>query len=201
MGDDHIFRIVLAVGMLMILPIAIYRRVRSQATGETLDRWQEGNFILFTLRPLGIASMLAVLAFVISPAAMAWSSVPLPAWLRWTGVAIGAVGGVLSVWTLSHLGENLTDTVVTRQKHTMITTGPYAFIRHPFYVSAALAFLANSLVTANWFVFVTGGLAFALLVVRCRTEEAKLIERFGDAYRDYARRTGRFLPRFGETRQ
>jgi protein-S-isoprenylcysteine O-methyltransferase Ste14 len=57
-------------------------------------------------------------------------------------------------------------------------------MRHPFYVAAALAFLAKSLVTANWFVFVTGGLALTLLVVRCRTEEAKLVERFGDAYRD-----------------
>jgi protein-S-isoprenylcysteine O-methyltransferase Ste14 len=201
MGDDQTFRIVLAIGMLVILPIAVYRRVRSQATGEKLDRRQEGNFILFTLRPLGIASMLAVVAFVINPAAMAWASVPLPAWLRWTGAAIGAVGGVLLTWTLRHLGENLTDTVVTRQKHTMITTGPYAFVRHPFYLSAALALLANSLVTANWFVFTTGALAFALLVVRCRTEEAKLIERFGDAYRDYARHTGRFLPRLREARQ
>jgi protein-S-isoprenylcysteine O-methyltransferase Ste14 len=171
--------------------------VRSQQTGESLDRWQEGNFILFTLRPLGTAAMLAVLVFVINPAWMAWSSVPLPASLRWIGVAIGALGGALLVWTLKHLGENLTDTVVTRKQHTMITTGPYAHVRHPFYVSAALAFLANSLVTANWFVFVTGALALTLLIVRCRTEEAKLIERFGDAYRDYMRRTGRFVPRFG----
>jgi protein-S-isoprenylcysteine O-methyltransferase Ste14 len=197
MGDDQTFRIVLAIGMLAILPIAIYRRVRSQQTGESLDRWQEGRFILFTLRPLGIAAMLAVLVFVISPGWMAWSSVPLPAWLRWIGVVIGALGGALLVWTLKHLGTNLTDTVVTRQQHTMITTGPYAYVRHPFYVSAALAFLANSLVTANWFVFVTGALALALLVVRCRTEEAKLIERFGDAYRDYMRQTGRFWPRVG----
>jgi protein-S-isoprenylcysteine O-methyltransferase Ste14 len=197
MGDDQTFPIVLALGMLAILPIAIYRRVRSQQTGESLDRWQEGPFVLFTLRPLGIAAMLAVLCFVINPAWMAWSSVPLPASLRWIGVAIGALGGALLVWTLKHLGENLTDTVVTRKQHTMITTGPYAHVRHPFYVSAALAFLANSLVTANWFVFVTGALALTLLIVRCRTEEAKLIERFGDAYRDYMRRTGRFVPRFG----
>jgi protein-S-isoprenylcysteine O-methyltransferase Ste14 len=197
-GDDHTFRIVLAIGMIVLLPIAIYRRVRSQATGEKLDRRQEGNFILFTLRPLGFAAMIGVIIFVINPAWMAWSSVPLPAWLRWIGVAIGAIGGMLLTWTLSHLGENLTDTVVTRKRHTMITTGPYAFVQHPFYVSAALAFLANSLVTANWFIFTTGGLAFALLVIRSRTEEAKLIERFGDAYRDYARRTGRFLPRLRE---
>jgi len=201
MADDHTFRIMLVVGMLVFMPIGIYRRVRSQATGEKLDRRQEGCLILLTLRPLGIAMMVGVIAFVISPTSMAWSSVPLPAWMRWTGVAIGGIAGVLLTWTLSHLGENLTDTVVTRKKHAMVTTGPYAWVRHPFYTSAALAFVANALVTANWFVFATGCLAFTLLVIRCRTEEANLIERFGDEYRAYARLTGRFVPRFGERRQ
>ncbi len=195
MGDDHTFRIILVIGMLVFMPIAIYRRVRSQATGETLDRRQEGRFILFTLRPLGIASMLGVIAFAVSPDSMAWSSVLLPAWMRWTGAAIGLIAGLLLTWTLSNLGENLTDTVVTRRKHTMITSGPYGWIRHPFYTSTALALVANALVTANWFILASGVLTFALLVIRCRTEEANLIARFGDAYRDYARRTGRFVPR------
>jgi protein-S-isoprenylcysteine O-methyltransferase Ste14 len=201
MGDDHTFRIMLAVGMLVFMPIGVYRRVRSQATGEKLDRRQEGTLILLTLRPLGIATMVGVIAFVISPASMAWASVPLPAWMRWTGVAIGAIAGVLLTWTLSNLGENLTDTVVTRKKHTMVTTGPYAWVRHPFYTSTALTIVANSLVTANWFVFTTGSLVFALLVIRCRKEEENLIARFGDEYRAYARRTGRFVPRFSERPQ
>jgi protein-S-isoprenylcysteine O-methyltransferase Ste14 len=201
MADDHTFRIILGVGLLVLMPIGIYRRVRSQATGEKLDRRQEGTFVLLTLRPLGVATMLGVIAFVIDPTSMAWSSVPLRAWVRWTGVATGAVAGVLLTWTLSNLGENLTDTVVTRQKHTLVTTGPYAWVRHPFYTSAALAIVANSLVTANWFVFATGCLAFALLVVRCRTEEANLIARFGEGYRAYARRTGRFVPRLSEPGQ
>ena len=197
MGDDQTFRIALAVGMLVFMPIAVYWRVRSQATGEPLDRRQEGTFILITLRPLGFATMAGVIAFIVSPASMAWSAVPLPAWLRWAGVAIGAIAGALLTWTLSHLGENLTDTVVTRRAHTLVTTGPYAWVRHPFYASAALAIAANALVTANGFVFATGILTFALLVVRCRTEEENLVARFGDAYRAYARGTGRFVPRFG----
>lgn len=196
MGDDQTFRIILAVGMLIFLPIAIYRRVKSQATGESLDRRQEGWLVLLTLRPLGIATMVAVIAFVISPASMAWSAVPLPVWMRWMGVGIGAIAGLLLTWTLSHLGLNLTDTVVTRTKHTLVTSGPYAWVRHPFYTSTALAVVANSLVTANWFVFVTGALVFALLVIRCRREEENLIARFGEDYRAYARRTGRFVPRF-----
>lgn len=196
MGEDHTFRIILAVGMLVFMPIGIYWRMRSQASGEKLDRRQEGIFVLLTLRPLGAAMMVALIAFVISPELMAWASVPLPAWGRWIGVAIGAISGVLLTWTLSNLGDNLTDTVVTRRKHTMVTTGPYAWVRHPFYSSAALAIVANSLVTSNWFVFATGCLVFALLAIRCRTEEEKLVERFGDEYRAYMQSTARFVPRF-----
>jgi len=50
-------------------------------------------------------------------------------------------------------------------------------------------------VTTNWFLALTGAVAIALLVIRTRTEERRLIERFGDAYTDYMQRTGRFLPR------
>jgi protein-S-isoprenylcysteine O-methyltransferase Ste14 len=121
--------------------------------------------------------------------------VPLPAWLRWTGVAVGLIGGGLLVWTLRSLGTNLTDTVVTRREHSLVTNGPYRWVRHPFYDSMALCVLANALTAANWFLFLTGGLAFVLIVVRTRKEESKLLARFGDSYQAYVDRTGRFLPR------
>jgi protein-S-isoprenylcysteine O-methyltransferase Ste14 len=52
---------------------------------------------------------------MIEPDWMAWSSLPLPSWLRWLGVALAVCSGVLVVWTFHHLGKNLTDTVVTRE--------------------------------------------------------------------------------------
>ncbi len=51
--------------------------------------------------------------------------------------------------------------------------------------------------TANWFVFVAGLIPLGFLVVRTKIEEEKLIDRFGDEYRDYMAKTGRFLPRLG----
>ncbi len=139
--------------------------------------------------------MLGLLAYLINPAWMAWSSIRLPIWLRWIGVGIGIFAGSLLIWTMRHLGKNLTDTVVTRQEHELITTGPYRYVRHPFYVAFALAVLANALVTANGFIFLTGALALALLVLRTPREEARLAARFGEAYRAYTERTNRFWPR------
>jgi protein-S-isoprenylcysteine O-methyltransferase Ste14 len=200
MGEDGVFRMILLLGLVILVPIGTYYRVRSQATGEKLDRSQEGLFILLTLRPLGFAMMAGLIAFIIRPTSMAWSSAPLPVWMRWMGVALGVVAGVLLTWTLRTLGKNLTDTVVTRKEHTLVTTGPYRWIRHPFYSSLALTVLANSLTAANWFLFITGGLVFTLLVIRCAREEENLISRFGERYRSYMDRTGRFLPRIFQPR-
>src|SRR2546425_2027148 len=105
--------VVLIIGSLILLPITGYYRLKSQATGEKLDRRQEGLFILLTLRPVGIFGMLGFIAYMVSPSWMAWSSVGLPDWLRWIGVGVDAVAGGFLIWTLHSLGKNLTDTVVT----------------------------------------------------------------------------------------
>jgi protein-S-isoprenylcysteine O-methyltransferase Ste14 len=197
MGDGFTPRAVLIVVMLLLLPIGMYHRVKSQSTREALDRRQEGVFILATLRPLGAALWLGVFAWMINPAWMAWSSVRVPLWSRWAGVSILLAGAALLVWTFRSLGKNLTDTVVTRKQHTLVSHGPYRWVRPPLYSSAALLVVALSLVAANWFFFVTGMVLLCLLVVRTRTEEANLVARFGDNYRQYMERTGRFVPKLG----
>ena len=198
MDNDQPFRIVLIVFFLTVFPIGLYHRIKSQATRETLDRRQEGMFILATLRPLGAAMWLGLIAWMINPAWMAWSHVLLPAWMRWTGVGLIAAGGALLVWTFRSLGRNITDTVVTRREHVMVSHGPYRWVRHPLYDSAALLIAAISLATANWFLLATGTAVLLLLVKRTRTEEANLVARFGASYQTYMARTGRFLPRIGK---
>jgi protein-S-isoprenylcysteine O-methyltransferase Ste14 len=195
MNGDQTFRFALVVLAFIVLPVLVYHRIRSQATGESLDRRQEGLFILFTLRLVGAATWLGVLAYMIDPDWMMWSSVGVPEWLRWAGVVVGVMGGSLLVWTLPNLGKNLTDTVVTRRNHTLVFSGPYHWVRHPFYDALALYLAGNAIAAANWFLLLTGGGVVALLVIRTRTEEEKLILRFGDSYRAYVGRTGRFLPR------
>jgi protein-S-isoprenylcysteine O-methyltransferase Ste14 len=197
MSDDQLFRAILIVSAFLLFPVTIYHRVKSQSTGESLDRWQEGAFILFTLRPIGIATMLGLFAYMINPDWMAWSSMPLPASVRWVGVGLGVIGGTLLLWTLRSIGKNLTDTVVTRREHTLVTRGPYRWVRHPFYDAVLLSVIANGLVAANWFLLAGGLVTFGLIVLRTAREEERLLARFGDAYRNYMSRTGRFLPKVG----
>lgn len=199
MNQENTFRAVLGVGFVAVVAITLYHRLQSWASKEVLDRRQEGLFILATLRPAGLLLWLGVIAYLVNPAWMAWSAAPLPAWLRWTGVAVYAIGVGLLTWTLRALGTNLTDTVVTRRAHTLIIHGPYRWVRHPFYDAIAFLILAIALMAANWFVLVAGAVVFALLAVRTQTEEAKLLARFGEEYRAYRQRTGRFVPKLRPT--
>jgi protein-S-isoprenylcysteine O-methyltransferase Ste14 len=125
---------------------------------------------------------------------MAWSSLPLSGWLRWMGVGVFAIAAVLFLWTVHVLGPNLTDTVVTRRAHTLVSSGPYRYVRHPFYAAGFLLFLASSLIAANWFLLAGVTLVYILIAIRTRTEEKNLVARFGDDYRAYMKQTGRFWP-------
>jgi protein-S-isoprenylcysteine O-methyltransferase Ste14 len=195
-GDDTL-RWWLLAALLVPLPITMYHRIRAHRPREPLDRSQEGLFILSTLRPMALVFLISVVLFLWDPARMSWSAVALPAWVRWFGVTMIAADGALLFWTLHSLGPNLTDTVVTRKAHTLVVTGPYRWVRHPFYDSAFVLLTAISLASANWFMLVTAAAIFTLLGVRTRREEELLVARFGDEYRRYMARTNRFLPPIG----
>jgi protein-S-isoprenylcysteine O-methyltransferase Ste14 len=185
----------MVAGFFAIVAITAPHRIKA-GTRERLDRRKEGVFILATLRPAGAALWFSIIAYMINPAWMAWSSVALRDAWRWTGVVPWALSIALLTWTLPTLGKNLTDTVVTREHHSLVTSGPYRWIRHPFYDAMALASLGAALLAANWFIFASAVVAFSLLAIRSRTEEAELARRFGEPYLEYQRRTGKFLPKF-----
>src|SRR5262245_44196046 len=103
MNDDDTFRLLLLIVAVMFMPLGLYHRIRSH-TGEKLDRWQEGVVILFGLRLTALAMFASGVAWMIDPRWMAWSALPIPAWLRWLGFAVAVCAGVLWVWTV-HTGQ------------------------------------------------------------------------------------------------
>ena len=194
-ADAAIFRWVMIAGFIAVVGVTLPHRLKA-GTREKLDRRKEGTFMLATLRPAGAVLWLAIIAFMTNPALMAWSSLPLPVWLRWSGAGFFAVAFALLMWALPALGTNLTDTVDTRERHTLVTTGPYRWIRHPFYVAMALVTLGSALIAANWWILLWTVVVFTLLTIRSRVEEEQLAARFGAVYLTYKNRTGKFFPRF-----
>ncbi len=198
MSTESTFRAIAVASLALFMPIGLYFRIKSQATGEQLDRTQEGIPVMVGLRLCGVLAWLLFAAYLINPTWVSWCSLTLPIWSRWAGSALGLlVVPPFLFWTFHSLGKNLTDTVVTRREHTLVTHGPYRWVRHPFYVVGFLWLTSLSLLSANWLLALLGAAVMTMLVIRSRVEEAKLIERFGDEYRAYAQRTGKFFPRFG----
>ena len=191
----------LRIGFLLVFASAVavagYHRWQAAKSRERLSRRDEGVAVFVLLRLFGLALWLGALAYLIDPRWMAWSAVPLPSSIRWAGGVSGLASVGLLYWTLRNLGKNLTDTVVTRAEHALVTTGPYRWVRHPFYVAVGLLILSVFLLTANALIGAAGLLVVVMLVVRTPIEERKLVERFGEEDRAYMERTGRFWPRIG----
>jgi protein-S-isoprenylcysteine O-methyltransferase Ste14 len=177
------------------MAVTLYYRRQAAASGEAISRKAEGYLFALTLRLAGFCLWVATLGYLFLPSSVEWASAPLHQGIRWLGVAGGAGCAVLMYWTLSSLGKNLTDTVVTRKDATLVTNGPYRWVRHPFYVTAALLMASVTILTANSLIGLTSLTVLALLAIRTPKEEQLLIDRFGQQYHDYMARTGRFVPR------
>ena len=198
MSTNATFRLITFMLILTALSVSAYYRRKAQVSSEDpIDRRQEGDFIMIALRLSGILLWLSIITYVVYPPAVAWATIQLPDWLRGLGILGGSIGLGLLIWMFSSLGRNITDTVVTRQKHTLVTHGPYRWIRHPLYTFGAFFFLCLSLITSLWIIPTLGIPAFAILIKRTSIEEESLEARFGEEYLQYTQRTGRFLPRLG----
>jgi len=199
-GGDHVsenvFRVLL--GLILCSGVGISVHFRSKAdreTGERIARSADGTAMATTIRIAGLLLWLSPLAYLVHPRWMAWSSIGLPVWVRWLGVGLGVTCTVLIYWLFSSIGTGITATSATRQAHTLTTRGPYRWVRHPLYTVGSTFFVSFGMMADSWFIAALGILAFVLMAVRTPAEEANLIAKFGDEYRRYMERTGRYLPR------
>ena len=140
--------------------------------------------------------ILSFFAYMLNPGWMAWSIVPLPIWVRWVGVGLGAISIPLLWWLFSAIGSNISETVLTKKEHKLVTSGPFRWVRHPLYSATILLFVSYSMIASNWWMmlFTSLGLVMILRVVIPREEEA-LVSQFGEAYEEYRERVGRLLPK------
>lgn len=126
---------------------------------------------------------------------LSFASYDLPIWASIFG-AIALLPGLWLFWR-SHadLGRNWSVTTELHDEQTLVTKGVYNRIRHPMYTAIWILFLSQPLLVHNWIAGLSGPIAFGILYfIRVPYEEAMMLERFGDQYRDYKRRSGRLWP-------
>jgi protein-S-isoprenylcysteine O-methyltransferase Ste14 len=120
----------------------------------------------------------------------------LPPWTAWPAIAIFVVSLVLRWRAHKDLGSLWSHTVELSDTHHLVTTGIYGQIRHPLYVSLILWGIAQPVLLQNVLAGWGGPIAVALIwLIRVPAEERMMHERFGAEYAEYARRTGKIIPK------
>lgn len=143
-----------------------------------------------------ISMALSVALGVLSP----WSDaagvgvLPGGAILRWTGLAVYVVGGVLMIWAPVYLGRFFSTRVTIQQEHRLVTDGPFSLMRHPRYAGCLYWGLGLPLVFLSLPGLVAALLYSLTFAWRIRDEERLLASHFGQQWADYAERTKRLIP-------
>jgi len=197
--SENVFRIL--AGLIFVSGVGIsgyFRRKADRESGGSVSRAVDGSVTMTAIRIGGLILWLSPLAYLIHPAWMAWSRIGVPIVVRWLGVALGLVCDVMIYWLFSSIGSGITPTSATREHHVLVTAGPYRWVRHPLYTVGSSLFVAFGMMSDSWFIALLGVLAFIGMAIRVPKEEANLIAKFGDEYREYMKRTGRYFPRIGD---
>lgn len=187
----------LLVGMFIV---RIIFNLRLQRSGERFMPDQqaighEGVGLFISRVVLFFALIAILLMYAIRHPWMEALNFYLPAWMRWLGFGIGLCSVALLIWVELELGRQFSPQLQLRQEHQLIMTGPYSRVRHPLYTALFGFGLSLALVSANWFFVAFFFLSLAGLVIRVPKEEQMMLDQFGDEYRAYMQRTGRFIPK------
>jgi len=112
----------------------------------------------------------------------------------WSGAVITLAGLLFSVWARVHLGTNWSRSVTIKQNHELITSGPYALVRHPIYTGLLTGFLGSAIATTEYRGLVAFALVFISLWYKLRLEEKWMRAQFGETYISYSRRVAGLVP-------
>jgi protein-S-isoprenylcysteine O-methyltransferase Ste14 len=140
-----------------------------------------------------VGILLAIAAQVVVP----WTVLPLsgdPAAVRAAGAFLYTVGLAIAIIGRAQLGDSWSDIEAPGQvsKAVLISHGLYGYIRHPIYTGDILLLIGLELSLNSQLLFAI--LLLVLPILQQAVREERLLVRDLPGYRDYCRRTKRFLP-------
>jgi protein-S-isoprenylcysteine O-methyltransferase Ste14 len=142
-----------------------------------------------------------IILYAILPGWIAFLSISLPDWFRLIMVCVAALSIPFTLWGYRTLGKNWVHALdpskfLQRKREALVTSGPYRYVRNPIYLGAFTFIIALALVAANWLLLLPSLALITIIYRQIGTEELMLIDRFGDEYREYMKRTPRIIPKF-----
>ena len=170
--------------------------VSDLSIGARYQRRLETNQDRGSKRAIGAAVSGGVLSAAFLQIAIPSLTVPVPTVAFWIGIGLMLLGIVVRQYAVRTLGANFSLEVSVSESDTVITSGPYRWVRHPSYTGGFLTLVGIGIATAHW-------LSIGITVVaglggygyRIRVEEQALRDKLGDRYEAYTRQTpSRLLP-------
>ena len=199
MTSETVYRLAFFVLLFALFAMRVYFMIKvRRADGRVMPDDQavvrEGGSSVFILRIVLFFTLIAFLVRYFLGAT--WIDAflfPLPGWLRWKGFALGIFAVIFWSWTQIHLDTQWSAQLQLKKIHHLVTTGPYAYVRHPLYVCMIGWSVSVSMLTANWIFVAVCVLSIAGVMWRVPKEEQMMIDAFGDEYKAFMQRTGRFF--------
>ena len=192
---DLVLRLGALAALVASAAISGYYRTRAAREGGALPPPPADQPTVQARAAFGILLLGLLVQAVAAPRSAPWLMVDLALTVRIVGLGVAVLAVPLVWWIFRSIGTSVSESSATRQGATLVTHGPYRWVRHPLYsaVTAALAGVAVALRSLGMILLL--GAVLLWLPGRVRNEERHLVASYGDRYRNYARRTGRFIPR------
>ncbi len=176
---------VLLTGIAIALQVET-RPVRRGVSPAGRQGWQLAVLLLLSL------GLLVFLPFADRRDWLTWHS----PWMRYAGLGLCAIGGVVRLLALRRLGPQFSAYVTLQPGHRLVQTGIYGSIRHPLYLSLLLGPAGIAMVFASRLALPIFVLAAIFVADRIKKEERLLAEGFGLRFAVYRRRTRMLIPGF-----
>lgn len=166
-------------------PVLLRERFQGHKGTESFDKG-----ILLLLLPM---TMAVVLVAGLDAGRFGWSQLNAVAILP--GIALYLLGAAVIMWVTA-TNPYLESTIrIQEDRHqTVISTGPYRFVRHPMYAGAVVSYAGYPLILGSAWAYLPVGILVMLYILRTAMEDRMLQEKL-PGYREYCRRTPyRLLP-------
>jgi len=194
MNPERVFRIVL-IGVFCsfsVMRILYYHLAKRAGYRTVIEESRKYSILLSVFICYQVFSFFV---YLFLPEWLSWAAFSLPLGTRAAGSSLAVFALLLFLWVHRSLGHNFSSTLRIKDRHRVVTSGPYRLMRHPMYSAFYLLHAAVFFLTKNWFIGLSWTLGLTLIIIlRVKREEEMMVRHFGDEYSSYMKRTGRFLP-------
>ena len=183
--------LILALWLILVVYWVVSARAAKRSVGSRWLWWREIAIRLGIFALVMLAVRVAVVRHALPHEHLyALSTSPL---MGLVGFLICGLGIGLAVVARAYLGRNWGMPMSRKENPELVTSGPYAFVRHPIYGGLLLAMLGSALgQSVLWLLpLIVYGPYF---ILSARREESLLTEQFGERYQAYMSRTKMLVP-------